>query len=65
VVLPYKQLKLNKNVDKSVDMGIKDKSLIQTNLKGLFAFRLPNTAINITLLKTDSPFCVCLLDFIN
>lgn len=52
-----------KSVDKSVDMGIKDKSLIKDKSKGLPYTRSVYMANTIALLKTDSLFSVRLLNF--
>jgi hypothetical protein len=50
-------------VDKSVDMGIKDKSLTKNKSKGLPYTKSVYEANNLDLLKTDSLFSVHLLNF--
>jgi hypothetical protein len=52
-----------KNVDKSVDMGIKDKSLTKNEYEGFLCAKSIFVANNLDLLKTDSLFSVRLLNF--
>ena len=52
-------------MDKSVDMGIKDKSFTKDNFERLVVVFFIKMAKYITLLKTDSPFCVCFINFLK